>query len=259
MGFALGAGGACGVAHVGFLRAMEEAGLYPDYITGCSMGAVVGSAYASGMSVDDIQKAVFKLRVRNLVRPTFGRGGLFSSKRIEKIMRKYMGTPTFADLKIPFRCVAVDLLSQKVITLSEGNVIECVAASSCIPLVFRPVKREGKVLVDGGVLTRVPYKEVKEMGADVVVAVDVLGHRKSGKSNPSTIGVLLNIMDITDNIRTKGNREQDKGVYDVWIEPDLSEMSQHSFKEFALAYERGYAAGKAQIEEIKIALQENER
>ncbi len=255
LGFALGAGGACGVAHVGFLRAMEEAGIVPDYIAGCSMGSIVGAAYAWGMTIDDIQKAVYKLRMRHLVRPTFYRGGFFSSKKIQKILRRYLGEPSFSDLKIPFRCIAVDLLSQKVVTLSEGNVNECVAASSCIPMVFRPVKREGQLLVDGGVLTRVPYKEVKDMGADVVVAVDVLGWRPCRKTNPSTVGVLLGIMDITDNIRTRGNREQDGEFYDVWVEPELGEMSQYAFKNFALAYERGYEAGKRHVEEIKKALE----
>ncbi|MBQ7924425.1 MAG: patatin-like phospholipase family protein [Clostridia bacterium] len=255
LGFALGAGGACGVAHVGFLRAMEEAGIYPDYIAGCSMGSIVGAAYAWGMSVDDIQKAVYKLRMRHLIRPTFFRGGLFSSKKMQKILRRYMGEPTFSDLKIPFRCIAVDLLSQQSVTLTEGSVVESICASSCIPMVFRPVKREGQLLVDGGVLTRVPYKEVKEMGADVVVAVDVLGWRPCRKNNPSTVGVLLGIMDITDNIRTQGNKEKDKDSYDVWVEPQLSEMSQYAFKNFELAYERGYEAGKASVEQIKKALQ----
>jgi len=255
LGFALGAGGACGVAHVGFLRAMEEAGIYPDYIAGSSMGSIVGSAYAWGMSLDEIQKAVFKLRMRNLVRPTFLRGGLFSSKKIKKILYRYMGDPDFADLKIPFRCVAVDLLSQKSVVLSTGKVNEAVTASSCIPAIFRPVKREGQLLVDGGVLTRVPYKAVKEMGADVVVAVDVLGWRPCKKTNPSSVGVLLGVMDITDNLRTKEHREAEKALYDVWVEPDLSEMSQYEFKRFALAYERGYEAGKRHVEEIKKALE----
>ncbi len=242
------------MAHVGFLRAMEEAGIYPDYIVGCSMGAVVGAAYASGMAIDDIEKAISKLRVRNLVWPAFGRGGLLSAKRIERILQRYMGNPYFSDLKIPFRCVALDLLSQQVITLSEGRVNECVSASSCIPVLFRPIKRKNALLVDGGVITRVPYRQVKEMGADVVVAVDVLGYRPSRKTNPSTIDVLLNIMDISDNIRTQANRERDEGVYDVWVQPNLDEISQYEFEKFALANQYGYEAGKAKIKEIKRAL-----
>lgn len=259
LGFALGAGGACGVAHVGFLRAMEEAGIYPDYIAGCSMGSVVGSAYAFGMSVDEIQKAVYKLRLRNLIRPTLRRGGLFSSRRIGKIMSKYMGNPDFTDLKIPFTCIATDLISQKVVKLSTGKVLESVTASSCIPMVFRPVKKDGALLIDGGVLTRVPYKEVKEMGADVVVAVDVLGWRPSRKENPSTIGVLLGMIDLTDNVRTQANKERDSAFYDVWVEPELGEMNQYAFKQFDLAYKRGYEAGKRHVEEIKKALELDER
>ena len=251
LGFALGAGGACGVAHVGFLRAMEEAGIYPDYIAGCSMGSIVGAAYASGMSIDDIQKALFKLRMRHLIRPTLRRGGLCSSKKMGKIIRGYMGDPNFEDLKTPFRCIAVDLQSQEVVTFSTGKVNECVVASSCIPMVFRPMKKDGRLFVDGGVLMRVPCQAVKDMGADVVVGIDVLGWRQNRSTNPSSVGVLLRVMDISDNVRTQFQKETEKENYDVWIEPDLTELNQFSFKSVKQAYEKGYEAGKQYVDEIK--------
>ena len=143
LGFALGSGGSRGVAHIGFLRAMEENGVRPDYIVGCSMGAVVGAAYASGFPLDKMEEAVKKLRLLDLIAPTGKRGGLFDTKKVRKLLEKYIGDITFADLKIPFRCVAVDMITQRVIEFSKGSLLDAVIASSSIPSVFRPLEKDG--------------------------------------------------------------------------------------------------------------------
>ncbi len=254
LGFALGAGGSRGVAHIGFLRAMEEAGIKPDYIAGCSMGSIIGAAYARGMSLDNMQKAVHKLRLLDIIAPTGKRGGLFEPKKIRKLLERYLGDPDFSDLKIPYRCIAVDMVTQSVVEFSEGKVLDGVIASSCIPAIFKPIERNGMRLVDGGILDRVPYKTVKEMGADVVVAVDVLGWRDCSEKMPTTLGVLLETVDLMDNARTKMKKERDKDMYDFWLEPELGNMSQYSLKQVAFAYEKGYEMGKAYAKKIKWAL-----
>ena len=251
LGFALGAGGSRGVAHIGFLKAMEEAGIRPDFITGCSMGSVIGAVYASGMSIEDMEKAVFKLRLLDLIAPTGKRGGLFETRKIRKLLERYVGNPDFSQLKIPFHCIAVDMLSQKVIEFSEGKVLDGVVASSSIPAIFKPTERDGMRLVDGGILERVPYRYAKNMGADVVVAVDVLGWRVCREKMPSTLGVLLEMIDIMDNERTKRQKERDEEQYDIWLEPDLGDMSPYSFKQFEFARDKGYEIGKRYAEEIK--------
>ena len=251
LGLALGAGGSRGIAHVGFLRALEEAGIKPDYITGCSMGSVVGAAYASGMEIDEIERAVKKLRIRHIFAPTLKRGGLSATRKMRKVILKYVGDVDFEELKIPFRCVAVDMFSQTTVTLSTGKVVDSVVASSSIPAVFKPTEREGMRLIDGGILTRVPYREVKEMGADVVVAVDVLGRLKTDKERVGTLGILLQSLDLMDNHRTERAKADGKDILDFWLEPDLEDMSQYSLKRIDFALEKGYELGKRYVEEIK--------
>jgi len=251
LGFALGAGGSRGVAHVGFLKAMEEEGIRPDFITGCSMGSVIGATYASGMSIEEMEKAVFKLRLLDLIAPTGKRGGLFETRKIRKLLERYIGNPDFSDLKIPFRCIAVDMISQEVVEFAQGKVLDGVVASSSIPAIFKPTEREGMRLVDGGILERVPYRYAKNMGAEVVVAVDVLGWRTGQEKMPSTLGVLLEMIDIMDNERTRRQKERDTDKYDLWLEPELGDMSPYSFKQFTFARDKGYEIGKRYAQEIK--------
>lgn len=254
LGFALGSGGSRGVAHIGFLRAMEEQGIRPDYIVGCSMGAVVGAAYASGFSVDKMEEAVKKLRLLDLIAPTGKRGGLFDTKKVRKLLEKYIGDITFADLKIPFRCVAVDMITQRVVEFSEGSLLDAVIASSSIPSVFRPLEKDGMRLIDGGILERVPFMQVKDMGADVVVAVDVLGQRSTKEKCPTTLGVLLEAIDIADNARTRIRRHTYQDQIDFWIEPELGDMSQYVVKNLGFAAEKGYEVGQKYAKEIKAKL-----
>jgi NTE family protein len=254
LGFALGSGGSRGVAHLGFLKAMEEEKLEPDYITGCSMGSVVGAGYAAGISVDDMYKAVRKLRLLDLITPTGRRGGLFETKKIRKLLERYFGNPDFSELKTPFRCVAVDMIEQRVVEFSEGKVIDAVIASSSIPAVFRPMEQDGMRLIDGGILERVPYLQLKGMGADVVVCMDVLGKRATNEKMPSTLGVLLETIDLMDNYRTAKRRKENEDIIDFWIEPELGDMSQYSLKGMDFAFEKGYEIGQKYAKEIKKAL-----
>lgn len=253
LGFALGAGGSRGVAHIGFLKAMEEEGIKPDLIAGCSMGSVVGAAYSSGMTIKDMERAVEKLRILDLIMPNSQRGGMFETKRIRKLLERYIGDIEFDELKIPYRCIAVDMITQSVVEFHEGKVLDGVIASSSIPAVFKPTQKEGMRLVDGGVLERVPYRTAKAMGADIVVAVDVLGWRDCKKEMPTTLGMILEVMDLMDNARTKRNREKDKRkkLYDIWLEPDLEDMNQYSCKRMNWAMEQGYILGKANAAKIK--------
>ena len=256
LGLALGAGGSRGVAHIGFLKALEEAGVKPDYIVGSSMGSVVGGAYAAGVSLDLMKEAVFKLRLLDLVTPAKQKGGVLGNSKMHSLIKKYIGEVTFADLKLPFRCVAVDMIKQEVVEFSEGSVVEAIVASSSIPAIFHPVVKDEKRLIDGGVLERVPAMRVKKLGADVVVAVDVLGWRNASEKIPGPIGVSLETFDIMDNYRTRAYHEKHKKHIDFWLEPDLGDMSQYSIKQIKDAYEKGYQLGQANVEAIKKALEE---
>lgn len=259
LGLALGAGGSRGVAHIGFLRALEEEGIQPDYICGCSMGSVVGAAYASGMTAREIWDAVSKLRIVDIITPSKQRGGLFGTRKMQQLLSKHLGELTFAQLKIPFHCIAVDMHTQSVVEFSEGSVVDAVVASSSIPAIFHPLDKEGMRLVDGGVLERVPARQVKAMGADIVVAVDVLGQKTCRENCPRTFGVLLEILDIMDNQRTRHSREENSDIIDFWIEPDLGDMSQYELKQIQFAYEKGYTIGKEYAPLIIKALKARKR
>lgn len=251
LGFALGAGGARGVAHIGFLKAMEEEGIKPDFISGCSMGSVVGAAYASGMPLDDIKKGVLGLRFMDLFDITAKPGGVLDTRKIRKLLEKYIGDIYFDDLKIPFTCVAVDMVSQQLVEFSSGKVLDAVIASSSIPSVFKPMEKDGMRLVDGGVLQRVPVQQVKNMGAEKVVAVDVLGKISTKEKCPNTIMMLSEVISLMDNYRTARTHTDTRDIIDLWIEPDLGDMSQYSFKQILFAYEKGYEMGVAHAAEIR--------
>lgn len=251
LGLALGAGGSRGVAHIGFLKALEEQGIKPDYICGCSMGSVVGAAYSSGMTPAEMWLVVGKLRILDLITPSKQRGGLFGTKKMRQQLLKNIGDITFEDLKIPFHCIAVDMCTQQVIEFSEGSVVDAVVASSSIPAVFHPLDKDGMRLVDGGVLERVPVKQVKDMGADVVVAVDVLGQKDCSEDCPRTLGVMLEVFDLMDNYRTRRRKEDNAEITDFWLEPDLGAMSQYELKQVGIAYEKGYQLGVEYAPAIK--------
>lgn len=253
LGFALGAGGSRGVAHIGFIKAMEEAGIKPDFIAGCSMGSVVGSCYAFGMTADQMKEAIDKLKVTDIfdlaVNPITN-GALLRAKKMQKKLQSYLEDCTFDQLKIPFMCVATDMLTGDLIELKgQHKVYECVAASSSIPGVFKPVKIDDAVLIDGGVKCRVPVKQVREMGADVVVAVDVLGQTRHDVRHYSILGVLFRAYDILDGELTKYKIKEDKP--DLYLEPDMGNMLSYKFKDLELSYQSGYDIGKANADKIK--------
>ncbi|MBQ8320227.1 MAG: patatin-like phospholipase family protein [Clostridia bacterium] len=251
LGFALGSGGARGVAHVGFLQAMNEAGLRPDFISGCSMGSVVGAAYASGMKASEMRRAVNSLRFFDLIDVTNKPGGFLDTRKMRKILARYIGELDFSELEIPFSCVALDMLSQKIVQFNEGSVVDAVVASSSIPAIFKPMEKDGMRLVDGGVLTRVPVKEVKDMGAEVVIAVDVMNGKPIREKCPSPMVMLADIIEIIDNERIAKYKKSNRKRYDLWLEPTLGDMNQYSFKNLDFAYEAGYELGTKNAEKIR--------
>ena len=251
LGFALGAGGARGIAHIGFLQAMEDEGIKPDYISGCSMGSIVGAAYASGMSLDKLHEKVMALRFFDIIKPTSQRGGMFAPQRIREFLVKQLGDLEFSDLQIPFQCVAVDMKTQNLVEFSEGSVLDAIVASSTIPTVFCPSERNGMRLVDGALIDRVPCLQVKNMGADIVVGVDVWGTPRGKDDMPWSFNILMETIDIMSNYITKHKCEDNKEIIDLWLEPALGDMSQYTFRKLNFAYEKGYECGKENAEKIK--------
>ena len=255
LGLALGSGGARGVAHIGVLAALEEEGIIPDYIAGCSMGAVVGGCYAAGMSLDKIRDIALKLKPRNIldIGPSFfSRMSILRTNKVKNLLTYYLGDIKLENMQIPFKCVATDLYSGELYVFEKGSAAAAVQASSTIPGVFAPVKKQGMFLVDGGCLCRVPVKVVKEMGAEVVVGVDVLANTSEPVEEITNIvSLLLRVFDLMDAQQTELRNRLDNALCDLYLRPEMKGMSQYQIKDLEKAYKEGYKLGKANVQKIK--------
>lgn len=174
IGLALGSGSARGWAHIGVIRALQEAGIAPDILCGCSIGALVGAAYADG-DLDDLEKWVTGLTWQDVVGllDVGFTGGLIKGERLIAFFEKHFVDKDFSALSLPFACVATDLASGREIWLKEGSVAAAVRASIALPGLFAPVERDGRLLVDGGLVNPVPVSLCRALGAEIVIAVDL--------------------------------------------------------------------------------------
>ena len=174
IGFALGAGSARGWAHIGVLRALTEAGIKPDLIAGCSVGAFVGAAFAAAR-LDQVEEWALGIDRRRMFKlADFGlRGGLIKGERINEVFREQFVEYKFSELPIPLAAVATDLHTGQEVWLREGKVSDAIAASIAVPGLFRPVRYEDRYLVDGSVVNPIPVSLCRAMGADIVLAVDL--------------------------------------------------------------------------------------
>ena len=174
LGLALGSGSARGLAHIGVLKVFEREGLPIDLIAGTSIGALIGGAYAIGMTAQEIEAIALATNIRRLAsmfdiaRPT---RALVDGRKVERFISEIAGGMTFADTKLPFACIAVDVTSERQVVLQEGDLASAIRASISTPVLFAPVERNGQLLVDGAVLNSVPVDVARQMGADVVIAV----------------------------------------------------------------------------------------
>jgi NTE family protein len=179
VGLALGGGGVRGLAHIGVLKVLVGENIPIACIAGTSMGGIIGAYYAAGRSPSQLEELAKQTgRFRELTRmldPNFTFHGLLSGKRIKARLGRDLGEGiTFTDLQVPLSLLAVDLNTGREVVLSEGNVLDALRATISVPAIFVPYDLGGYRFVDGGVLNNVPADVVRKMGADMVIAVDVL-------------------------------------------------------------------------------------
>ena len=175
IGVALGSGAARGLAHIGVLQALEAEGLEISFIAGTSMGAFVGGAYAAGnlaRLANDFLAFDWK-RTVGLLDPVFPRSGLIDGQKLARFLAAYDSRTDLEHLPIRFRAVAADMLTGAEVILDAGNLMDAVRASISVPGVLTPVRRNGRILLDGGLVNPVPVSVVREMGAEYIIAVDV--------------------------------------------------------------------------------------
>ena len=176
VGVALGGGGARGWAHIGVLRALEERGLDITCVAGTSIGALVGGVYASGQ-LDRLERLALSLDWRRVMyyflEFSLPRSGLVDGQRIVETLEDHVSALTVDGLPMPYAAVATDIYSGQEVRLDGGNLVQAIRASIAIPGMFTPVERDGKVLADGGLSNPLPVNVVRDLGAEVVIAVDI--------------------------------------------------------------------------------------
>lgn len=235
---ALGGGGAKGLAHIPLLEVFDEMGVKPHRISGTSMGAIMGAVYASGNSAERIRAMVDELiisredRLWNIfykrdlrkwidfLDPNFGRGGLVKGENFRNFLASGLISATFEALEIPLKIVAADYWNRQEIVLSSGDLPTAIRASMAVPGVIAPIERDGRVLIDGGVVNPVPY-DLWTDDCDVIVAVDVAGSLSTGKRPiPGVIDSLFNAFQIMQ--LSIVNEKIKASPPDILVRPDIS-------------------------------------
>jgi NTE family protein len=245
VGVALGSGGARGFAHVGALKFLEEHDIPNDYLAGTSMGSVIGAPRALGMDLVQGQETMLRLHEKftNLLRPHWSlMTSIMSPKGVEDTYRELVGDATFEELPVPFAVVAADLETARPIVFTKGSLADALRASSSIPGVWPP-KVIGKLrLVDGAVLNPVPTQPVRDLGADIVIAVDLSAKGNAGPSDSSrSPNVFQNVMRCID-IMTADRAVRDCLLADVVVRPRFEILGWKSFDQADAYAEAGYRA-----------------
>ena len=272
IGLVLSGGGAKGIAHVGILKAMEEEGLRPDYISGTSMGSIIGGLYAMGYSADQLDTIVraidWSMVLSNNIPLTYisyeekeyynrylvelpivdGKlklpSGMIEGQALSEVLTHYtwpaMKYHSFDDFPIPFRCIATDVSNGKEIIFKDGPLSEALRASMSIPTAFTAADLDTTLAVDGGVVNNFPVEELFKMGADVVIGVNVGDGFLPAEEIGSMTGILMQVAMIPSLERISEQIE----MCDIYIKPDLKENSTASFSSYAEILELGYIAGE---------------
>ena len=187
IGLALGSGGARGLAHIGVIQVLEEHGVSIDVVAGSSIGALVGALYGSGNDGEALHRIASDATLLKII-PLFDpslRHGFLGGTKLERLIKKFVGGRRVEECRIPLAVIATDLRSGEVVIFREGDLASVVRASISVPWVFRPVEIDGRLLADGGLSMPVPAEPVRDIGADVVIAVDLDWERPV--SDPSDV------------------------------------------------------------------------
>lgn len=249
VGVALGGGFARGIAHIGVLRVLEENGIPIDLLAGTSVGALVGAAYASGATLDELERQGMLTHFRDFGRWTISRMGMATNERLEGFLRRFTTVRTFEEMKIPFGIVSTDLVTGETVCFTKGEVGPALRASCAYPGLFIPVEHEGRMLVDGFLTEHVPTESLRGMGADVVIAVH-LDPGQPDQKPKNTIEVIGRSFSII--------QEQTPPRWlryaDVILQPTVKDIHWDDFQKTPQLVATGVEAARAALPEIQAAL-----
>ncbi|MDP3621683.1 MAG: patatin-like phospholipase family protein [Polynucleobacter sp.] len=253
LGLALGAGAARGFAHIGVIKALEAQGISPHVIVGSSAGSVIASLYASGLSGNDLNRIALSLdeaAIADWGLPFAGRfGGLIKGDALQAMINREVQNKPIEQMRLPLGITATDLQSGKGILFRRGDTGIAVRASCSIPGVFQPTNINGKEYVDGGLVAPVPVSYARQMGANIIIAVNI--STEPGQQNASgTLGVLQQTISI---MQGRINHYELQSA-DVVIQPKLHQMSGADFKARSAAILAGEIATQEKMAQIKAIL-----
>lgn len=279
LGLVLSGGGAKGLAHIGILKSLEEAGITPDYITGTSMGSIIGGLYSIGYSADEIKEIALsadwdrllsnKIKLDEVVyeekeyygRYIYGVGirglkpefqkGLIEGQKLSNILssltRPVHGIDDFKSFPIPFSCLAADIETGLKVVLDRGSLARSLRASMAIPTVFTPVEIDGKLLVDGGLVQNFPVEENLALGADYIIGVFVGNQLLKKDELDSPLSVLTQ----SAFIHSSFNTEIQKDLVDMYIEPEMGPYGPGSFADASSIIEIGETYGRMFLDDFR--------
>ncbi len=279
IGLVLSGGGAKGFAHIGVLKVLEQAGVKIDFIGGTSMGAVVGGLYASGYKAaqidsifkttdfdallsdyiprssknfyekrnDEMYSITLPFNKGKIGIPTSLSKGMYNYNLLNKLTYNVRHIRDFNELPIPFLCIATNIETGEEVLLNKGYLAQAMLASGAFPTLFSPVEIDGKLLVDGGVTNNYPIEEIKKLGADIIIGVDVQDDLKDRKSLKEATRILVQIT----NLQMIDKMKQKVALTDIYIKPDISNFGVISFDEGQEIIKKGEEAAFAQYETIK--------
>jgi len=257
VGLALGSGAARGLAHIGVLEVLEKEGIPIDMIAGTSAGAAIGALYAQGKDASMIKGLALDLswkRLASLVDLALPRTGFIKGKKIKDLLALLIGGDIkFSELRIPFACVAADIITGEEVVINHGSVLDGIRASVSIPVIFTVVKWKGRYLVDGGLVNPVPVSVLRQMGADFIIAVNVIpavrdrAQRVEKIKEPNIISVIMQSLYIASYLAVRSSLE---GA-DIVIEPQMADITYGDFSRAEECILQGALATQGTIPEIK--------
>ncbi|CAA9196371.1 patatin-like phospholipase family protein [Flavobacterium collinsii] len=279
IGLVLSGGGAKGFAHIGVLKVLEEAGIKIDYIGGTSMGSIIGGLYASGYNASQIDSIFKKTNFDELINDYIPRSsknfygkkndelyaialpfsnfrigipealskGMYNYNLLSGLTRNVRHVRDFNQLPTPFLCIGTNIETGEEVLLNKGNLVQAMMASSAFPSLFTPIEIDGNLLVDGGVVNNYPIKEVRNLGADIIIGVDVQDDLMNRKNLKNATKILVQITNLQSIDKMK-NKIKDT---DVYIKPDIRDYGVISFDKGEEIIRKGEEAAFAVYERIK--------
>ena len=258
LGLVLGSGGAKGIAHIAFLKELDEMGIRPSVIAGTSMGALLGALYGSGVSAEEMETCIKSMglkQMRDFIDIDLSRnsGGLVKGDKVMKFYEGLAKKKNFSSLRMPLKIIATDLWRQEEVVFSKGNVADAVRASISIPGIFNPVILQNRTLVDGGLVNPLPCGHAKRH-CDVLMAINVLGRDTKQRSAKPNIFESISIsLDIMQKAITQNRLENYKP--DIYLAPHLGKVNMLQFykaKEILKNMEPMAATLRKQLEKLDL-------